>query len=96
MVQEVPMNQWSERDITTFFEKIYGVDSVYSCVCATGAEEADLHPDFHSLAHLIQVNTGSATAFVTLKSAEQCAVAQQVVLSHDPGGEGPEGAAKSM
>jgi hypothetical protein len=61
------------------------MDSVYSCVCATGNEETEVHPDLHAVAHLIQVNTGSATAFVTLKSAEHCAVAQQVLLSHDSG-----------
>ena len=85
MVQEVPLNRWSEQDITAFFEKIYGTDSVYSCVCAGSSDSEEVHPDLHSFAHLIQVNTGSATAFVTLKSAEHCAVAQQVVLSHDPG-----------
>ena len=31
------------------------------------------------------MNTGSASAFVTLKSAEDCAVAQQVLLTHEPG-----------
>lgn len=61
------------------------MDSVYSCVCATGNEETEVHPDLHAVAHLIQVNTGSATAFVTRKSAEHCAVAQQVLLSHDSG-----------
>lgn len=84
MVEDVPSASWSEQGVTAFFEKLYGPACVYSCVCL-GHDEPDLHPSARAAAHLIQVNTGPATAFVTLRSAERCAEAQQVVLSHTSG-----------
>ena len=83
-VDEVPSRQFSEQEITRFFEKIYGGGSVYSCVCAS--EGSAVQTDLPS-AYLNPIDpiTGSRCAFVTLKSAEHAAVAQQVVLSHEPG-----------
>ena len=85
MVEDVPSTSWSEQGVTAFFEKLYGPASVYSCVCIGHVQQTDLHPSARAAAHLIQVSTGPATAFVTLRSAERCTEAQQVVLSHTSG-----------
>ena len=84
MVEDVPSASWSEQGVVAFFERLYGPACVYSCVCV-GRADQDLHPSARAAAHLIQVNTGPATAFVTLRSAERCTEAQQVVLSHTSG-----------
>ena len=85
MVEDVPPTSWSEQGVVAFFERLYGPACVYSCVCVGQTAHTDLQAPARAAAHLIQINTGPATAFVTLRSAERCTEAQQVVLSHTSG-----------
>lgn len=87
MVQEIPKEQWKKDKIQLYFEQIFGYGSVLHCALATDGTE-DLHPEMGEVAHILQMNVCSATAFVTLKSAQFCAEAQQVFLRHGEG-QGP-------
>ncbi|CAJ1365089.1 unnamed protein product [Effrenium voratum] len=94
MVQEVPENSWSDLGVTAFFERIYGRGAVYCCTRAgtcdssSGSAGLGLGLNAQPAAQLLQaagVAAVGSTAFVTLRSAEQCVAAPQVVLSHAPG-----------